>query len=172
MIRSQQLSGLVSGRDRSPVKPSVALGVCGPILPAVLTSRANDTAEKMRIEGYVLIDTGAATTAFDKQSANDIGLPTVGKASLTSASEVEVEVSCYSGQIEIQGLATFEFEKAWGVDISEHIGPQTEDDSPDIHVIAVIGRDLLSNCFFVYDGIQGSVTLSPFTDQSHYYIEA
>lgn len=128
----------------------------GPILP-VLLSVSEEVLQTLMTEGkpipepvtgLALIDTGATRTCVDETAARKAGLPTRGTAKMASASHPEHEVPLFAGRIVMDG-ATINTPTAMGADLSGFPG-----------LVALIGRDMLQNCLFVYDGNAGSISLA------------
>ena len=101
------------------------------------------------IAGLALIDTGAAQTCFDAQIAEDAQLPLVGTATMSSATEHAVQVPVFAGQLIVAGNINIDVEHGMGANLSGLPG-----------VIALLGRDVLAMCVLVYNGTDGSVSLS------------
>ena len=103
------------------------------------------------VDGHVLIDTGAMSTAVDIAVAQQIGLPVIGRARVSSASQTDIQVPVFSGKLSIPGFTTINIPKGLiGVNLSSHRLP----------TIALIGRDLLEAAVLVYNGPEGTVSLS------------
>ncbi|MDE0055975.1 MAG: aspartyl protease family protein [Gammaproteobacteria bacterium] len=136
------------------ISPPQALRQRGPVLTATLTlSDRQQQAEaasgrgSRSVSGSVLIDTGASQTCVDQQAANELGLTIFGTGRMTSASHSDVEVPLFVGKIVLPNI-TINVEGAMGAQLEEQ------------GLIALIGRDLLQNAVLVYNGVDGSVTLS------------
>ena len=67
---------------------------------------------------------------------------------MASASHPEHEVPVFAGRIMLDGM-TIDTPNAMGVNLSGFSG-----------LVALIGRDMLRNCIFVYDGNAGSMSLA------------
>ena len=99
------------------------------------------------MSGSALIDTGASHTCLDQQVANDLGLTIFGTGRMTSAPHSDVEVPLFVGKLVLPNI-TINVEGAMGARLEEQ------------GLIALIGRDLLQNAVLIYNGVDGSVTLS------------
>ena len=128
----------------------------GPVIP-VLLSISEEMQQALMAEGkaipeptrgLALIDTGAARTCVDEEAARRAGLPTRGTAKMASASHPEHEVPVFAGRIVLDSI-NINVSNAMGVNLSG---------SPDL--VALIGRDMLRKCIFVYDGNAGSMSLA------------
>lgn len=100
------------------------------------------------VAGHALIDTGASSTCIDQTAATKAGLAVVGSGPMHSATHADEIVPIYAGLMNIHGLSNVETRSAYGVNLA----PQG--------LIALIGRDVLSKCILVYNGIDDSFSLS------------
>ena len=151
-----RVQGEASDGDRVPT-PSELLCVSGPCVPVNLTllpDLLKAKAEKREslppvVAGLALIDTGASQTCFDQDAASQAKLPVVGAAAMASATDHAVEVPVFAGQLLLAGGININVEQGMGARLSGMPG-----------VIALIGRDLLQSAVLVYNGTDGSVSLS------------
>ena len=95
-----------------------------------------------------MIDTGATHTCFDESAARRAGFPIKKPAIMASASHAETRVPVFSGKIVADGL-TIDVDQGMGVNLEGFPG-----------LVALIGRDVLQNTLFIYNGPIGSITLS------------
>ena len=101
------------------------------------------------VVGHALIDTGASNTCIDREAADRAGLAVVDSGPLTSATQEAEIVPIYAGKLDIAGLETpIIAHGAYGVNLA----PQ--------QLIVLIGRDMLKNCVLIYNGPDGSFSLS------------
>ena len=100
------------------------------------------------INGFALIDTGASGTCVDQQAATKAGLPVIDKTMMTSASHAEHEVLVFAGKLVIPEFTDINLEYALGANLDGQ------------NLIALIGRDLLQSAVLVYNGTDGTVSLS------------
>jgi predicted aspartyl protease len=99
------------------------------------------------ILGDALIDTGASLTCVDLEVAQRLRLPEVGKATMASASHANHETSLYPVRVTLQGVPIeFTAERAMGASLKSQ------------GLVALIGRDVLSNCILFYNGFTGEIT--------------
>ena len=140
--------------NEQQIPPPQALQRRGPVLTATLTlsdrqqqSEAVSGRGSRSVSGSALIDTGASHTCLDQQVANDLGLTIFGTGRMTSASHSDVEVPLFVGKLVLPNI-TINVEGAMGARLEEQ------------GLIALIGRDLLQNAVLIYNGVDGSVTLS------------
>ena len=98
--------------------------------------------------GAALIDTGATQTCFDTVAANSVGLPVVGKGLMSSASHNNQEVPLFAGLLQIPGYGDLKMYNAMGARLQ------------DLGIVALIGRDALWDSIFIYNGVDGSFSLS------------
>lgn len=97
--------------------------------------------------GLVLIDTGASGTCIDDEAAQELGLPVIDVAWLTSATHQDQECKIYPVQIIIPTVV-LNCPRAMGAALRAQ------------GLIALIGRDILGNCNLFYNGPAGQFTLS------------
>ena len=143
--------------DGNPVPPPTALQSGGPRVPINLTllpDHQKAKAEKHEpmppaMTGIALIDTGASQTCFDEQFARQAGLPIVGTGTMTSATDHAVQVPVFAGQIIVAGNININVEQGMGANLTGIPG-----------LLALLGRDVLSLGVLVYNGTDGSVSLS------------
>lgn len=101
------------------------------------------------VTGQALIDTGAAVTCVDRAAAEAAGLVPVDSGFITSATHESEPTPIYACQIDFTGSSVgLTQHRAVGA----HLAPQG--------LVALIGRDALSSCILIYNGIDGSVSLS------------
>ena len=128
----------------------------GPIVPVTLTvsdahRQALEQAAKPSprvVNGLALIDTGASHTCLDESTAKDVGLPVIDRATITSASHADNNVPVFSAKLAIIRFSDINLERVPGANLK----PQG--------LIALIGRDVLSRAVLVYNGPDGSVSIS------------
>ena len=99
------------------------------------------------IHGLALIDTGASNTCFDQQAALKAGLPVIDMAMMASASHPQQDVPVFAGKIVIP---------RFDIDTEYALGANLDGQN----LIALIGRDLLQSAVLVYNGTDGTVSLS------------
>lgn len=141
-------SGLVPGAD-----PRATIEIHGPrigILLSVPQAQANAIqaaggAVPQPVAGLALLDTGANNTAIDDGVAQSLGLRAISSVQVNTPSGAAVQAQ-YLVETNLgagQGL--------WRM-TGSILAPQG--------LVALIGTDILSSCVFVYDGVNGSFTLS------------
>jgi predicted aspartyl protease len=100
------------------------------------------------ITGYALIDTGALATGIDESAAKTFGFPVTGTAKISTASQRIADVPIHPVRMEFIGFPIIaDAPKAVGVSLSHGI-------------IAIIGRDILQHCIFIYNGQTGLFNLA------------
>ena len=101
------------------------------------------------VVGLGLIDTGASSTCFDRNAATKAKLAVVDSGPMTSATHINEIVPIFAGRMTINGLPVhIDATKAYGANLA----PQG--------LVALIGRDILARCVLIYNGIDGSFSLS------------
>ena len=128
--------------------PNILIGN-GPVLPVEIT--LSDDSQRVysdkrkqlppSVSGFALIDTGASVTCFDEKSAQKAGLPVVGVSKMMSASHANHKVPLFAGKL-ITPTFDIHVEKGIGANLSALGG----------NLIALIGRDMLANAIFFYNG--------------------
>ena len=94
------------------VHPSIALHQRGPIVQASVTIEQNAgkglLAQGKNLpapkSGWALIDTGATSTCIDDETAQQLGLPIIDVARMTSATHSDQQCNVYPVQIDIQSV--------------------------------------------------------------------
>ena len=100
------------------------------------------------VVGWALIDTGATVTCIDQKAAQKAGLRIVGTGPVASATHSNEVVPIFAAQLIFEGLKSWDATTAYGANL-EPSG-----------LIALIGRDVLAGCMFVYNGPDGSFSLA------------
>lgn len=152
-------TGTVTKRLRGQQVPAPeALRDLGPIIPIVVKMEkhhAEMLREKRRTpperQGTALIDTGASRTAVDVGLAQSMGLPVIGRARMSSATQESVIMPVFSGQLSVPELTDVNLPDGL-------LGANLQGDMTG--AIVLIGRDLLSVATLHYNGPEGSFTIS------------
>ena len=143
--------------NTAPVPPEMALQHMGPRLQltlAPLEEHAKATADRggtipQPVSGFALIDTGASNTCVDRDAAERAGLAIVDSGPMTSATHEAEIVPIYAGKLDIAGLPNNVItHRAYGANLASQ------------GLIALIGRDALKSCVLIYNGPDGSFSLS------------
>ena len=141
----------------TPIPPRVVLQQAGPVIQVILsplevhlkviTERGGELPPSL--SGRALIDTGATMTCVDADAARRAGLAQVDSGTMTSATHANEKVPIFAGRLIMDAASiTVNANRAIGANLS----PQG--------LIALIGRDLLAQCVLVYNGLDGSFSLS------------
>jgi len=140
-----------------------AMAVAGPVLevqieiPSVLAQslQATNSPIPPPVVGIALVDTGASITSVDVSIATRLGLNPNGVAMVGTAGGPRQQ-STYQARLSFPGtpLPGFEHPKVLGCDLT---GQMVMNQQP---IIALIGRDFLLHCVFVYSGGAGAWSLS------------
>ena len=101
------------------------------------------------ITGFGLIDTGASSTCIDNAVAQKLGLPIVNVIKMASATHESVDTSVYPISFDILGGVpmTVNCPRAAGAALAIQ------------NLVLLIGRDLLANAYFSYNGPSGQFTI-------------
>ena len=103
---------------------------------------------KSQATGFALIDTGAAVTCVDAAIARSVGLSFVDSGRMASATHASELVPIFAGRLDVGGVFSVEMRRAYGANLAP------------LGFVASIGRDILESCVFVYNGADGSFSLS------------
>jgi len=156
-VRFSDFEAQTPDGQKVKVAAKVALVQRGPVIPVVIApdqafAVALQTAGKtipQSVTGLALVDTGATTTCIDATVAQQMGLAPSGTAKLSSASHQVTDCLTYPVQLLFPAWnLALQAPKAMGVTIANQ------------GIIVLVGRDLLQNCVFVYNGADGSFTLA------------
>ena len=152
-----KLTGVDNKGNRFQLEPKVALLKLGPRVD-VLLSLPEDLIEIYQKEsreipqpvaGHALIDTGASSTSIDESTVQSLGLFPVGEGIISSASHEQSAAKKYNLNIFIsQSNLTLNAYGAFGLPLRKQ------------GIVALIGRDLLQNCIFLYNGPIGAYILT------------
>ena len=138
------------------VPPQQVLIGEGPLI-GVNVGVPSDLADKWRnigvdvpdpVSGQALIDTGASTTCVDEDVARQLALPTVDVARMSSASG-QSEQSVHPVQLDVAHSDLI-------IESAKSIAADLDDQG----LVALVGRDMLSQCTLHYNGLTGDFTLS------------
>jgi len=136
------------------VPPAAALAMRGPIVQVTVSIEQN--AAKALLNqgktvpskaGLALIDTGASNTCIDEQAAQELGLPVIDVGSMQSATHDKHPCNVYPVQI-VTPVVTLNSARTLGANLAAQ------------GLLILIGRDVLSQCTFFYNGPVGEFTLS------------
>jgi predicted aspartyl protease len=144
-----------SGKDIL-LPPALALVLRGPVIQVTVTIEQNAgkglLAQGRSLptprSGLALIDTGATGTCIDDQAAKELGLPVIDVAKMTSATHQDQQCGVYPVQINIPPALTFNCPRTIGAALAAQ------------GLLILIGRDVLQQCNFFYNGLVGQFTLS------------
>ena len=109
--------------------------------------------------GVRLIDTGASITCVDEKILTGLSLNPIGVVE-TGTANGPVQQNVYPGRIVFPT-------KGWTIDLERVVGVNLAGQSveavleaPAIPIIALLGRNFLEQCVFIYNGTMGSWTIS------------
>jgi predicted aspartyl protease len=140
-----------------PIEPRQLLAMRGPVVqvairvPPEIAARLTSEGRPIPapIVGFGLIDSGAASSCIDNAAAQSLGLPVVNVISMASATHASVETNVYPIAFDILGGAPL------AVNSPRTAGAALANQG----LVLLIGRDLLANAIFSYNGITGEFTL-------------
>ena len=152
VIRLQVTQG--SGGGQGQATPAIhvslpeALRKVGPVISASVRVPENVTAPGAcePVFGTAQIDTGAEGTNVDIDVAEAAGLPIRGIGMMRSASHAQILTPLFAGIVQLPGL---------NLNATRMMGAKLAPQG----LIALIGRDLLRHCIFIYDGPEGTYKL-------------
>ena len=146
------LNGRISNFPTSgttQLEPSEALALHGPSFPGILVQSGQNPSTQKVVEGILLVDTGALATCVDQTAATEAGLQVVDSGPISSATHVDQVVPIYTGIIEFVGTGiSINFNRAYGVNLHEQ------------GKIALLGRDILRSSNLIYNGTDGTYSLT------------
>ena len=157
------LNARVQGKSKDrkgniiPTPHGMALQQIGPrvriaLLP--IKEHANSFSDKGEplpnpVSGWALIDTGASMTCVDQEAAQKAKLAVVNSGPMVSATHDNEIVPIYAARLQIEGIPQYvEAKSAYGVRLKSQ------------GLIALLGRDMLARCIFIYNGHDASFSLS------------
>ncbi len=146
---------------RQQISPN-ALILAGPVLsveisiptPLVEVYTKENKQIPSPVSGLALIDTGATNTCVDDDVISQLGVAPIGRREIHNSGGKQ-EVNIYPAHFRFPAIQNFEidFTATIGVNIqAQKVSGQS--------IIALIGRDVLARCVFVYNGTLGTYSLS------------
>ncbi len=154
-----QYSGQAMGPNGQPVPvdPRQLIAMRGPVVSVtikvppeiveLLTKESKPIPPP--ISGFGLIDTGAMSSCIDHAAAQALGLPVVNVIKMASATHKDVDTNVYPVSFDILGgqPITVNCPRAAGAALANQ------------QLVLLIGRDLLANSYFTYNGPTGQFTI-------------
>ena len=143
------------GHHQSPADALVERGPCIPIELSTAHWHRDILIEDgltppESLTELAMFDTGASNTCIDEAAARRAGLPIKGWAFMDSASHAGTRVPVFTGQIQSLALRVT-VETALGVNMGHF---------HDAELIVLIGRDVMRQMVFTYNGPEGSISAS------------
>lgn len=122
---------------------------------AEVMTKAGQTVPKS-VSGIGLIDTGATLTCIQEDILVSLGLNPIGQANAGTANG-PVQRNIYPARIVFPTKGwTLDLARAMGVNLTGQVIP-TDPPQP---IIALLGRNLLERCVFIYNGLVGLWTIT------------
>ena len=155
-ILNMQMGG-VAAPGQPPVNPILDLIARGPIVQVILSPHATIVQQlhaqgittPPTVTGNALIDTGANMTCVDLEAAATLKVPVVGQINVSSASHAATSQPLYPIQLQFAGLnISTNAPRAIGAPLAAQ------------GIVALLGRDSLRTCVFIYNGVGGHFTLA------------
>ena len=140
-----------SGNDIDGSTGSVLMGL-GPFIDVVLV-RPDGTKDAEPQQGVAVIDTGATLTCVDAETAKRAGWPMIDTARLSSVTHPDHEVPVFAGHL-------FSTTLRRNIHVARWMGVNLRPNQAALPVVALIGRDLLQQALFIYNGQDGSFSLA------------
>lgn len=133
--------------------PVVAVEVSIPAALAEKFAKENQIIPQPRA-GWALIDTGATHSCVDDGVISQLGVTPIRRATIHGSAGAQ-EVNVFPAHLRFPAIQGFEinFASMLGVNIQA----QQFNNQP---IIALLGRDVLTKCVFVYNGSLGIYTLA------------
>lgn len=100
------------------------------------------------VPGLAPVDTGASITRVDHDTADRAGLAVVDSGPMASATHASEIVPIYAGRPMISSFCAINANRAYGATLASQ------------GLIALIGRDILAQCMFTYNGSDGSFSIA------------
>lgn len=105
------------------------------------------------VTGWALIDTGATSSCVDSKTITSLGVKPIGVA-VTGTAGGPVQQHRYPAKFRFPG-------EGLEIEFSSVIGVNLAGQSVAGHdIIVLLGRDVLSQCVFIYNGLGGFFTLA------------
>jgi predicted aspartyl protease len=154
-----QYSGQGLTPDGKPVQidPRQLIAMRGPVVsvaikvPPEIAELLNRQSKPVPppISGFGLIDTGATSSCIDHAAAQTLGLPVVNVIKMASATHEAVDSNVYPISFDILGgqPITVNCPRAAGAALANQ------------GLVLLMGRDLLANSYFTYNGPTGQFTI-------------
>lgn len=124
----------------------------GPFVDVVLAP-PEGTKDTQPQNGVAIIDTGASRTCVDAETARKASWPMIDTAKLSSVTHPDHEVPVFAGHLFCTLLQT-------NIRVDRWMGVNLRPDETALPVVALIGRDLLQQALFIYNGHDGSFSLA------------
>lgn len=147
---------LSQGQQPIPPNNKALLQARGPVVqvqievPLALSKQlaASGTAVPQPVAGWALLDTGATSTAVDDSVVSSLGVMPIGVAQVGTAGGPTTH-PVYPIRLQIQGVGlAIDFGRVTGAPLKG------------MGLVALIGRDVLSNMILIYDGPSSEFTLT------------
>jgi predicted aspartyl protease len=153
ILHGQHFQSQQQGSQNVPAPSAFSLTQQGPkvqvevSLPQVIAQQG--IAIPSPITGNALIDTGASGTCIDEQIAQQMQLPIIDQAHISTPSHDSTSVNVYPVHFNFLGSPV-------QIDCNRALGATLSNQG----IIVLISRDVLQHCVLIYNGIAGSFTLA------------
>ena len=147
----------VAAPGQPPPNPILELIRTGPVVQVTISPHsaiiqqllAQGITTPPTVTGNALIDTGASLTCIDLQAATTLKVPEVGQVQISSASHAATLQPVYPVHFQFVGITiTMDAPRVAGAPLAAQ------------GLVALLGRDALRTCVFIYNGIGGHFTLA------------
>lgn len=154
-ILNMQMGASAPGQPPpNPAQELVALGPIVDVIPSphsaiVQQLHAQGITSPPTVSGKALIDTGASITCVDLQAIATLKAPVVGQIQISSASHAATTQQLYPIHLQVTGMnISMDAPRCAGAPLAAQ------------GIVALLGRDALRTCVFIYNGVGGHFTLA------------
>ena len=124
----------------------------GPVLEVVLLPHEGVKGAESQ-QGYAMIDTGASRSCVNEKNADKAGWPIIDTAKLASVTHPDNTVRVFRGRLSCAAFNT-------NIEVPSWMGVNLNNKGSPFPLVALIGRDLLQQAVFIYNGHARLYTLA------------